>query len=125
MASGAGSRGLAVGFFRLQFLVAVREAVVVKCELEVKFLLIRREFDLALDGGFGVAFVAFFNSVALFPSILAVFVDMMALITGDLVLLRMLLVAEYHGRFGQRRPKRRFDGDFVGRLLCGPYQQRR
>jgi len=61
MASGAGGRGFAVGFFRLQLLVAVRHAVVVKCELKIEFLLIRRELDLALDSGFGVAFIAFFQ----------------------------------------------------------------
>ena len=55
--------------------------------------MIRGKFHLALDCGFSVAFFAFLNRVAFFPCILAIFIDMMALSAGNLVLLRMLLVA--------------------------------
>ncbi|SPJ13665.1 membrane hypothetical protein [Syntrophobacter sp. SbD2] len=99
MASGAGGRGLGVRFFRLHLLVAGL-TICVKCGLEVKFLLIRGKFHLALDSRFGVAFLAFFDLVAFFPRINAIFFDMMALVTGNLVFLRMLLVAELHGRLG-------------------------
>ena len=100
MTSGADDRGLGVRLFRLQFLVAGL-TIGVKCELEVKFLLIRGKFYFALDGWFSVAFFAFFYLVAFFPRILAIFIDMMALVTGNLVFLRMLLVAQLHGRLGR------------------------
>ena len=92
MASGAGGRRLGVRLFRLQLLVAGL-TISVKCELEVKFLLIRGKFHLALDGRFGVTLLAFLDRVAFFPRIFAIFIDMMALVTGNLVILRMLLVA--------------------------------
>jgi hypothetical protein len=78
--------------------------VSVERELKIKFLLIRRQFHFSLSGGFGVALLTFLDFVALFPCILAILIDMMALIAGNLVLRRMQLMGELHRSLGQSGP---------------------
>lgn len=116
MAPSTGSRGLRLRLFRLHLLVAVLTPVV-ECHLKIELLLIGWEFHFSLGGRFGVTFLTFLNLIALFPDILAIFKYMMALVAGDLVLSRMLFMAELHRRLGQSGPNRRFDGDCFRHLL--------
>lgn len=123
MALRTGHRNLQVGFFFLQLLVAFL-TVVVESQLQIQFPLIRRQLLLTLDGGFSVALVAFVHLIAFLPDILAIFVNMMAVVAGDLVLLRVLLVTEGQNLFGRRWPKGGFQLNDIRPFVGSDGQQR-
>ena len=103
MALSTSNRDLGIGFSLLLLLMA-RDALVMERQFEIQLLLIRGELLFALDGGLGVALLALLYSIAFLPYILAIFVDVMALGTGDFVVLIMLLVGKRHIFLGRRRP---------------------
>lgn len=112
MALSAGYGYFAVGLFLLEFLVATN-AIVMVSQLQIQFLLVGRKFFLPLNGWLIVAFFALVDRVTLFPDILAIFVNMMAIGAGDFVFFDMLLVGEQYGSLGLFRPKRRFECDGI------------
>ena len=100
------------------FLVAAL-AIVVKSDFQVELLLVIWELLLALDGGFIVTIVAFFDRVTLLPDVFAALVLMMTISTLDPVFRRVLFVGKSHRAFGVLGPKRVLDGNNIGDVSSG------
>lgn len=118
MALDTGGGNISVFFFvfHLQRFVTALTIVVVG-EFQIELLLVRREFLLAFDCWFIVAFHAPLDFISLFPDVLAIFDDVMAVSAFCPIFRRVLFVRKSHPALGVRIPELRFDHEGVWYLL--------
>ena len=83
----------AFGIFFLERLVT-SPAIAVKCQLQILFLYIRRQFFLIFDGGLIMAGFTFLYGHAFFPDIFPLLIDMMAFTACDFMDLDMFFMGK-------------------------------